>query len=152
MEIAIVVNKIRFSQLSYLLTKQSEDNDLVVFSQNDYTINANNGFSIFMMYDFWNYKGKNIVATDIDSCRLILKNPSVKSFYFYVWDLEWMRLPPFDYEEIQKIYGNKKIKLIARSNRHAIAIEQAWNKKCLIVEDFNLNEIFKGEKSESVNA
>lgn len=152
MEIAIVVNKIRFSQLSYLLTKQSYDNDLVVFSQNDYTINANNGFSIFMMYDFWNYKGKNIVATDINSCKLILKNPSVKSFYFYVWDLEWMRLQSFDYEDIQQIYGNSKIKLIARSDRHALAIEQAWNKKCLIVEDFKLSEIFRSDKNEPVNA
>jgi hypothetical protein len=104
------------------------------------------------MYDFWNYKGKNIVATDIESCKLILKNPSVKSFYFYVWDLEWMRLKSFDYEDIQQIYGNSKIKLIARSDRHALAIEQAWNKKCLVVEDFKLSEIFRSDKNEPVNA
>ena len=152
MEVAIVVNKIRFSQLSYLLTKQSDENDLIIFSQNEYTTNANNGFSICMAYDFWNYKGKNIIATDIDSCRLILKNPSVKSFYFYVWDLEWMRLQSFNYEDIQQIYGNNKIKLVARSNRHALAIEQAWNKKCSVVEDFKINEIFRSDKNESVNA
>ena len=115
-------------------------------------MNLNNGFSVLSAFEFLNYKGKNVIATDTESCKIVFSNPAIEKFYFYVWDLEWIRFESFDYEDIQQIYGNSKIKLVARSDRHALAIEQAWNKKCLVVEDFKLSEIFRSDKNEPVNA
>ena len=153
MEVAIVVNSIKTNnQLSYLLTKESKKNDIIVFSQNEYTINTNNGFSICMSYDFWNYKGKNVIATDIDSCKLILKNPSIKNFFFYIWDLEWLRLKSFDYEDLNYIYNNNKINLVARSERHSLAVQHAWNKKCSVVEDLDVKKIIRSHDNEPINA
>lgn len=149
MQAAIVVKKIKLNQLSYLIKRESENNTIIVFSQEENRMNTNNGYSICSVYDLWNYKGENIIATDIDSCRIILKNPSVKKFFFYVWDLEWLRLNDFDYESLYNIYGNEDIVLVARSHRHASAIQNCWNRKSLVVENFNIKEIL-GEINDPV--
>lgn len=145
MELAIVVNDVNISQLAYLISLHAKNKNIVVFSLENYTMNLNNGYSIFSAFDFLNYKGKNVIATDINSCNVVFTNPSIESFYFYVWDLEWMRLGLFDYEIISNVYRNDKVKLVCRSERHALAIDQAWNKKPLIIEDFNIDKILENK-------
>ena len=61
-----------------------------------------------------------------------------------------MRLESFDYEDMSNVYRNEKSTLVSRSERHALAIEQAWNKKSLVVEDFNIDKII-GDKNVKIN-
>lgn len=150
MELAIVVNNLSVSQLSYLISKQAKKNNIIVFSKEIYAMNLNNGFSVLSAFEFLNYKGKNVIATDTESCKIVFSNPAIEKFYFYVWDLEWMRLESFDYEDMSNVYRNKKSTLVSRSERHALAIEQAWNKKSLVVEDFNIDKII-GDKNVKIN-
>jgi len=140
-ELAIVVNNLSVGQLSYLISKHAKNKSVIVFSKESYTMNLNNGFAVMSAFEFLNYKGKNVIATDIESCKIVISNLAIENFYFYVWDLEWMRLESFDYEDMSNIYRNKKVTLISRSERHALAIEQAWNKKSLVIEDFDIDKI-----------
>jgi hypothetical protein len=149
-ELAIVVNNLSIGQLSYLISKQAKNRSIIVFSKESYTMNLNNGFSVLSAFEFLNYKGKNVVATDIESCKVVISNPAIEKFYFYVWDLEWMRLESFDYEDMSNVYRNEKSILVSRSERHALAIEQAWNKKSLIIEDFDIDKII-GDKNVKIN-
>jgi hypothetical protein len=61
-----------------------------------------------------------------------------------------MRLESFDYEDMSNVYRNEKSILVSRSERHALAIEQAWNKKSLIIEDFDIDKII-GDKNVKIN-
>ena len=61
-----------------------------------------------------------------------------------------MRLESFDYEDMSNVYRNEKSILVSRSERHALAIKQAWNKKSLIIEDFDIDKII-GDKNVKIN-
>jgi hypothetical protein len=113
--------------------------DFCVFSespQDDRIIN--NNFAISDLFWSYTFRG-HLIATNLNTAEKILHMPCL-SKTFYVWDLEWLRLQRFQYEHLSEIYGNKKLKLVARSQEHADLIEDSWNCKVYsVIEDFKLD-------------
>lgn len=149
MEIAIAVNSIKKDQMFFDIKNQSLKHDIVVYTNKECYLNKNFGFSILTYYDIWNSNAKYHIATCLNSASHLLLSPKIKDFYFYIWDLEWHR-KLFDYEEIKKIYCNKKIKLVAKSNDHAKIIYDAWNIMPTISKNFDINQIVE-TNNEKIN-
>jgi hypothetical protein len=86
------------------------------------------------MAEAWGFDGV-LLATTLSTAEKILRCPSAKKRFFYVWDLEWLRPSRKEYRAFQAIYGDPRMELIARCPDHAAAIEAAWNRRPVVVAD-----------------
>lgn len=79
-----------------------------------------------------------LIATCLDSAK-VLKNINTNAKkYLYLQDLEWLR-SPVDFMENHKLLNS--FDLISRSKSHALVIENYANKSSLIIEDWNYEQI-----------
>ena len=90
--------------------------------------------------DIWGYDAP-VIATDLASAKTLLSASGPTEKLFYVWDLEWLRLPDYNHEELSKIYNNDDIKLIARSDRHYMLIKECWKEPEFVMPDFSPNAL-----------
>lgn len=132
-------------QLLFSLNKIVEENhDIspVLFYETYSTLPYPARFAMIQNREAWLFDGP-IITTSIELVQILLKCPKPNPKYFYIWNLDWMHLPPTQLSFLQNIYMNDNLKLIARSEHHARIIENCWQKPVSIIEDFNHNELTK---------
>lgn len=122
------------------------DTDFIAFYENSAKPYISPDFAIMQAFEAWGYRGI-LIATSLSTASQMITFPVCKEKYFYVWDLEWIRMKEKYFKTLHSIYSNPKLKLIARSNSHKKIIEDCWNTPVVgIVDDFDLtqmNEIIK---------
>lgn len=89
------------------------------------------------LIDAYSWDGA-IISTSLSIARKVLEYPGPRHKFFYMWDLDWMRLPAKEYSKLFRIYNDASHRLIARSESHARKFQQLWGRTpefCL--EDFD---------------
>ena len=132
-KIGFLVNDLNPSQLSYFLIKnanefltKNKDYDIYIFYDNLAVPCLTPNFAIMQAAEAFSFDG-TLIATNLNTASKLINFPSAEKKYFYVWDLDWMRMKNKSFDALQSIYGNKELSLIARSDEHKQAIENAWN-------------------------
>jgi len=153
----ILVKKVDNSQLGYYVTKAINhiaenfvNTDVVVFAREHVVPPVMPLFSTMPETDIWGYDAP-VIATDLETARVLIDSCGPTKKYFYVWDLEWLRLGEFSHKQLSDIYNNEEIELIARSNRHYMIIKECWKEPSFVMSDFNpstLMEVIKNGISE----
>ncbi len=88
------------------------------------------------------------ISTTLKETEVMLKSSNASNKYFYVWDLEWLYNSLY-FERAMRIMRDDRLKIIARSRSHAIAIENFCNKKPIgIVADWNKDQLLEVIKNE----
>lgn len=150
--IAFIVPKIGPDQLCFQLIDNAnnylrgyDDVDVTIFFRQDGPRPVQPNFSIMCLFEAFGFNGDMLIATDLNGASRILTYPGCNPdrLYFYVWDLEWLRMSQKTYEQLRDIYANPKLKLIARSNTHAEILTALWQRPIAIIEDANLEEFAK---------
>jgi hypothetical protein len=92
--------------------------------------------------ELWGFQGK-LITTNIESTRRVMKLPATFDHYYYVYDLDWLRIgtKPWRFEELSEFYQNPSIKLLTRTKRNAELIKNIWGTSAGVVEDFNINQL-----------
>lgn len=150
MKLGILINNLGPTQMAYRFISQTNalmherfDIDIIAFYENITRHCMLPLFGCMQLNEAWGYNGP-LIATDLTTARKLIKFPGTKNKYFYVWDLEWLRLRRKNFTELYNIYGSKKLKLLARSASHAQLIANCWNREVpTIVDDFNINKIIE---------
>ncbi len=147
MKIGICVPDFGFNQLNYYLVKNSNEQveinkiSFIGFYENLSPTYMKTNFPLMQMYEIFNYDGV-LISTDLNTTNKVINAFSPAKRIFYIWDLEWLRLPKKNFSYIKDVYRNKNIKLIARSQEHKKAIENSWNRKVEgVVENFNYEQL-----------
>jgi len=81
-----------------------------------------------------------LVATCLQTANKLIQMYSSTRKYFFLNDLEWMRIPfqMKQFEQIEPVYRNKELSLICRSQSHKKLTELTWNRKVsMVVERYN---------------
>lgn len=99
-------------------------------------------FSTLQESEVWGFDAP-VIATDLQTASTLINTTGPTKKYFYVWDLEWMRINSFKHKTLSKIYNNKNLELIARSERHSKIIENCWRKPSHIMQDFSSDELLE---------
>ena len=147
MNIGVIINDFSCSQLSFYavrnINERSNDSpkhDYIGFFENLSSHVIEPAFSIMNMSEIWGFKGI-LIATSAATALTLIKSVGQCKKYFYVWDLEWLR-DPDNYHTLLAIYRHLDIKLIARSETHAKAIQNFCNREGVgIMDDFNLSDL-----------
>ena len=147
-KIGIILGDLSASQLAYYAIKNvndcvgSDNYDFVIFFESAATSILQPEASIMSVNEIFGFDGI-LISTSV-STTLSMINTFAKDKYFYVWDLEWTRRHGKDFHYLIQAYNNKDVKLIARSEEHALAIENYCNRKVEhIVNNFNLKKIVR---------
>lgn len=154
--IAAVVRELSVSQNSFYLIKEfntcldNTDLSMSVFFERPAITPVDAMFACRSIVYLSGYNGI-VIATSIQDADKILKASNSSSRYLYLWDLTWLEQPVY-FEKTMKVLRDPRLKIIARSESHAEAIESFCNKKPIgIVSDWNRSELFKilGVKDET---
>jgi len=82
-----------------------------------------------------------LISTTVKNAAISLKMPTRMDRYLYLWDFEWTK-GKTSYNAVYEVLSNDKIKIIARSEEHALMIENFCNKRPIgIVDNWNLEQI-----------
>lgn len=129
-KIAFFIDDLNYSQLNFGIFNQITKNynyDINIFCRNlnNQSINLNTG--IFNISDLFGYTGP-VISTSLTTTQVLLNCPSPFK-YFYIWDLEWIRIKQKNFKVLSEIYNNSSIKYITRNNDYKDIIEKCWNNK-----------------------
>ena len=148
MNIGIVCNNIGPNQLAYYAIKSGNkfvekgEHDLIIFFYELMPECLRPNFAIMNLSEAYNYNGV-LIATDLNSASRISEYPGTTNKYFYVWDLEWLRIQQKQYEELATIYNNTKIPLIARSKRHYEILKNLWKEPVGIADNCDITQLYE---------
>lgn len=99
-------------------------------------------FACRSTYGLSDYHGVAI-STNLQETRVMLNSTNASDKYFYVWDLEWLENSLY-FEQVMRVMRDKRLKIIARSESHAKAIENFCNKKPVaIVDNWNKDQLLE---------
>jgi len=149
-KIGILVNNFGPTQLAYCCIKNLNEfisnNQLdyspIGFYEQLYPTCLPTLFATMHINEIYGYSA-NLITTDLNTTVKAVNSFGRKKIYFYVWDLEWVRMKQKNYLSLMPIYNNPEVELISRSKEHYDLIENCWNKKPIaIVEDFHCGKLF----------
>lgn len=148
MKLGITVSSLGPNQLAYHTIKNLNlhldvrpDLDPIVFYENNIRPCLPMNFASMQIYEAWGYDGI-VVATSLSNAHKLLEFPASTAKFFYVWDLEWLRLQFKQYRSLVQIYRNPDLKLIARSESHKDIIEDCWNTKVVgVVDNLDMGQL-----------
>ena len=147
-KIGVLINNLGPSQLAYYLIKNGNkfvkngDKDLIAFFYEIVPECMRPNFSLMNLSEAYNYNGI-LVATDANSASRIIEFPGTTNRFFYVWDLEWVRFPNKQFEDLSIIYNNDKLPLIARSKTHYDLLKKIWKEPIGICENAKIEDLYK---------
>jgi hypothetical protein len=145
-KIGFLLNDLSHNQLNFSLfnnANYSDKYDINIFHKH-YTypcIPVNGG--IFNISKVYCYNGP-LIATNLETAAILLNCPSPVK-YFYVWDLEWLRMRQKNYHILKNLYKNNDLIYITRNKDYKDLIENCWDTKVeFIIEnaDFFNNKEF----------
>ena len=138
------------SQISFFVIKElnklAETNpeiDATIFYENMHKNCMPVNFATMQISECYVQKGPAI-ATSLSTAEK-LRNFYCDKKLFYVWDLHWIRNSVIKrYEDYSGVYTDNNLELIARSDSHKNAIENAFNRKVdHVISDFNMSKILE---------
>ncbi len=130
------------SSANNLIKNQPGVADFIVFFNNIVPNCMPLEFASMNMVEAYDYDGV-LVATDLLNASKMLNFPAASRKIFYVWDLEWIRLPNRNYDSFREIYCNEELDLFCRSKTHQFFIQNAWGREAKIVEYCDIEELVK---------
>tara|TARA_Y100001963_G_scaffold159549_1_gene263715 strand:+ start:12751 stop:13215 length:465 start_codon:yes stop_codon:yes gene_type:complete len=149
MKAGILVNRIDGSQLGFNITKcinHISENmvnvDIIVFTREPSTPPITPLFSVMSEVEVWGFNAP-IISTSLETASTLIDMVGPTKKYFYIWDLEWMRLEGFMHKDLSKVYNHEDIELISRSERHRRITGECWRYPSHIMDDFNHKDLIR---------
>ncbi len=146
MKLGVLTKTLGMSQQSFYIAQEGNalassehDIDLVVFYGDHDKIPMFCKFSLMQDCQIWGYNGP-VISTDTDLAKILIRCPSLTKRYLYVWNLEWLYIHK-PYREWADVFMHDDLHLIARSPMHYDIIKSCWKEPCMILEDFNHEQI-----------
>lgn len=147
MKLGIVVDDLAASQQAFYLinyVNQSvmvDNNDITVFFRTPRIPCVTVGFGMMQIHEAYGFDGP-LVSTNLNTANRVARFPGTREKYFYVWDLEWLRMKDKTFQSLASVYRNPVHKLIARSKEHRKIIENCWNTSVVgIADNFDIKHI-----------
>lgn len=148
-KLAVLVNKLSSSQLAFYFILNGnrfiDENpkcDLIGMYEVQSKACINPNFAIMPSAELYSFDGV-AVATNMSTAAKLLRCPSPCRKYFYVWDVEYLRIPGISYGTLRALYGSKELNLCARSEDHARVLRNAFNRDVKVITFGEMHEWVK---------
>lgn len=147
MQINVLVHDLNLSQLNFFMLKElnrmaiQKEAEPIIYFEVHSPICVKPHFAIMQLSEAWLQSGITIATTPQTATKLAAF-PRCERKLLYVWDLWWLRPQYRSYPLISQIFLDQRLELIARSEPHALAIQNCFNRQVVgIADNFKLKEI-----------
>ena len=133
--IGFAVNSLALSELNWRIFEQANSKpliDTIIFAQDVDVPIEYTPVPVMKLVEGYGFSG-TMVATNVRLANTIDGFPCPRSKFFYVWDLEWLRVRPLSHAYFHKAYTSPNYRLVARSDRHAQLLESNWGARVEMV-------------------
>ena len=108
----ILVDRLDSSQQGVCITtainnisSQISNVDIIVFTQEFAAPPMTPLFATMQEIQVWGFDGP-VIATSLRTASTLINVTGPPRKYFYLWDLEWMRMDNFTHKELSEIYNH----------------------------------------------
>lgn len=84
----------------------------------------------------------NLITTTIQNTMFTLGAVAIQRRFFYLWDLEWLRLGRQNYLQNMSVYRNSNIQLITRSQSHADQLNEYCGNTSVVIPNYQFYQLF----------
>jgi|688.fasta_scaffold1374372_2 hypothetical protein len=144
MKINVLVDDMSFSDKNEIIfralnesTDSSNEVSLSYLNLTNHIMDVN--FAIVNMSEIYNMYGSLLVATSVDTAKILSKAAVNAKKVYFMWDLSII-LKTFDLEETKLCLS--KLSLLTRSTEHSRIIKDTFGLESKVVPIFNLGEIW----------
>lgn len=123
----------------YLEEQDSVSASIIVFYDELVRPCVQPNFACMQAYEVYNFQD-TVIATTLNLAAQLANSPCPKQKFFYIWDLEWINLGVFNYNDVASIYQDSRLSLVCRSKDHSREIEKAWNRSPHLIENFDFKQ------------
>jgi hypothetical protein len=141
-KLGVIVDQLVVNQSNHFLIKnlnwlsQNKNIDCCIFYNELNNMVLPITFGCFHINEIYDYHGI-VISTTLTSTKRLLSCPGPTKKYFYIWTLDWMKLPKFDFDHISEMYLSDEVDLIVRSNRYSNVLEHCFKKPKFIIDNWN---------------
>ena len=148
MQIASIVDDLGASQRNFYMIKEfnkgavSKDLSMGAFYNRPSMCITTPHFSCKNISFLSGYHGVAI-STTIEGADSLLKSHNNSDKYLYLWNIEWLS-SVVNFDAVCRILLDDRLKIIARSDSHAVIINNFCNKEVSgVVDNWNIDELRK---------
>jgi hypothetical protein len=142
--IGIIVDDIESTPFMHTLfrelNKLSETHDCYLFANQVKTLPAHNKFCILQQIEALQHQGK-LISTSLINTQILANCLTCEKKYYYVYDLDWMKMQNFNSRQLTTIFLNKDINLLSRSESHYKVLSKNFKAPAGIVHNWNHKQI-----------
>jgi len=125
------------------LYKNNKDIDVIIFYDSATQFCLTPLCGVMHSIEGWEQDGIGI-ATSYNTLDKILTYPMLEHIIYYMWDLEFLRMRPKQYDIARDLMRHPKVKIIARNITHAALVKNNFNRKVdAIIKDFDIPQILE---------
>lgn len=144
--IGIVVDEINNDPKSYVmfreLNKISGRVPCFVFTNGIRGLPMKNEFTILQQIEALSHQG-TLIGTSIMSSQIVAKSLTARKKLLYMWDLEWSKLENFHASQVQSLFLNKELDVIARSDKHKEVFSKLYKNTDKVIYNWRAEELLK---------
>jgi len=144
--IGVIADDIVYSPQSYFLFKAlnelSVSNDCYLFASSVQHLPMNNNFAIMQQLEALHHPGI-LISTSMMNTQILAHSLTASKKYYYMWSFEWCALKQFGANQLDHIFHNDEINIIARSNTHADKVAQLFKPTVGVAYNWNAKQIQK---------
>ena len=122
------------------LNRLAEDQDCYLFANTVQALPMNHRFAIMQQVEALKHPGI-LIGTSMINAQVVANCLTAKEKYFYVWSPEWASLQEYSAQQLNKIFYNKEISLIARSNGHFKLLSKLFKEPAAVINNWNSKQI-----------
>jgi len=144
--IGIIVDEIVNSPQNYFLFKTfnelSKSHDCYLFTSGIKELPIENKFSIMQQLEALHHPGI-LISTTMLNAQIAANSLTATKKYYYIWNFEWTMLNQFAFHQLDKIFYNDDVELIANSSTHNHLLTQLFKSPIGIVYNWDRKSLEK---------
>jgi hypothetical protein len=118
------------------LNKLSETRDYYLFANQVKTLPTHNKFCILQQIEALQHQG-TLISTSLINTQILANCLTCTNKYYYVYDLDWMKMNNFNSKQLINIFLNEEINLLARSDSHYQVLSKNFQSPVGIVSNWD---------------
>lgn len=146
MKIGVIVKDMNCAEFIKEGNLAAETNDITFFYEETGPVAHINNFALMPIGELWGFDG-TLISTDLSTTALLLQLPRAKERYFFINELDWVKMGYKDFYSLYHIYGNSEIKQLTKNEEYAKIMKQVWGSEPILTDSlFNLKGIVNAER------
>lgn len=99
-------------------------------------------YTVYPLYEAKYYHG-NVFSWDLITTDLVVRFPNIKTIFYYLNELPWMKSTNTSYKVWNNIFNNNKVQVFTDKPEIKQILDLTWNKNCKLINQVNAESLYE---------